>query len=106
MYIYIFYNEGYLKTCQDLNFTRIKVQMGLSYNGFALDIVCCGLVLSGVRVTRSLVLCVCFVDCCLSFRPPKIGKNTIIWRKIVIFHTKYPKIFRASLRNWKKTLPF
>ena len=22
---------------------------------------------SGVRVTRSLVLCVCFVDCCLSF---------------------------------------
>ena len=24
-------------------------------------------VCSGVRVTRSLVLCVCFVDCCLSF---------------------------------------
>jgi hypothetical protein len=24
------------------------------------------------------------------------------WRKIVIFHTKYPKNFRASLRNWKK----
>ena len=23
--------------------------------------------LSGIRVTRSLVLCVCFVDCCLSF---------------------------------------
>jgi hypothetical protein len=34
--------------------------------------------------------------------PPKIGKNMIFWRKIVIFHTKYPKIFRASLRNWKK----
>jgi hypothetical protein len=34
--------------------------------------------------------------------PPKIGKNMIIWRKIVIFHTKYPKNFRASLRNWKK----
>ena len=29
--------------------------------------------------------------------PPKIGKNKIFWRKIVIFHTKYPKIFRASL---------
>jgi hypothetical protein len=26
----------------------------------------------------------------------------IFWRKIVIFHTKYPKNFRASLRNWKK----
>ena len=34
--------------------------------------------------------------------PPKIGKNIIFWRKIVIFHTKYPKIFRASLRTWKK----
>jgi hypothetical protein len=33
---------------------------------------------------------------------PKIGKNMIFWRKIVIFHTKYLKIFRASLRNWKK----
>jgi hypothetical protein len=28
--------------------------------------------------------------------PPKIGKNMIFWRKIVIFHTKYPKNFRAS----------
>jgi hypothetical protein len=26
----------------------------------------------------------------------------IFWRKMVIFHTKYPKHFRASLRNWKK----
>ena len=26
-------------------------------------------VFSGVRVTRSVVLCVCFVDCCLSFWP-------------------------------------
>ena len=34
--------------------------------------------------------------------PPKIGKNMIFWRKIVIFHTKYPKIFRVSLRNWKE----
>jgi hypothetical protein len=33
-------------------------------------------------------------------RPPKIGKM-FFWRKIVIFHTKYPKIFRASLRNCK-----
>ena len=29
--------------------------------------------------------------------PPKIGKNMIFWRKIVIFHTKYPKNFRTSL---------
>ena len=32
----------------------------------------------------------------------KLEKNMIFWRKIVIFHTKYPKHFRASLRNWKK----
>jgi hypothetical protein len=31
--------------------------------------------------------------------PPKIGKNMIFWRKIVIFHTKYPTNFRASLRS-------
>ena len=34
--------------------------------------------------------------------PPKIGKNMIFLHKIVIFHTKYPKKFRASLCNWKK----
>ena len=31
--------------------------------------------------------------------PSKIGNNMICWRKIVIFHTKYPKNFRASLRS-------
>ena len=31
--------------------------------------------------------------------PPKIEKNMIFWRKIVIFHTKYPKIVRASFRS-------
>jgi hypothetical protein len=31
----------------------------------------------------------------------KIGKNMIFWRKIVIFHTKYPQNFRASLRSAK-----
>jgi hypothetical protein len=30
---------------------------------------------------------------------PKIGKNMIFWRKIVIFHTKYPKNVHASLRS-------
>jgi hypothetical protein len=34
--------------------------------------------------------------------PSAIGKNMIFLRKIVIFHTKYPKNVRASLRNWKK----
>ena len=31
--------------------------------------------------------------------PPKIGKNKIFWREIVIFHTKYPNNFRAYLRS-------
>jgi hypothetical protein len=34
--------------------------------------------------------------------PSAIGKNMIFLRKIVIFHTKYPKNVLASLRNWKK----
>jgi hypothetical protein len=35
-----------------------------------------------------------------TFAPPSaIGKNMICWHKIVIFHTKYPKYFRASLRS-------
>jgi hypothetical protein len=34
--------------------------------------------------------------------PLKLEKNMIFWRKIVIFHTKYPNNFRASLGNWKK----
>ena len=38
--------------------------------------------------------------------PPKIGKNMIFWRKILIFHTKYQKKFRASLRKWKKIVFF
>ena len=31
--------------------------------------------------------------------PPKIGKDMIFLRKMVIFHTKYPKNFRASPRS-------
>ena len=31
--------------------------------------------------------------------PPKIGKHMIFLRKMVIFHTKYHKNFRASLRS-------
>ena len=34
------------------------------------------------------------------FAPPSaIGNNIIFWRKIMIFHTKYPKIFRAFLHS-------
>jgi hypothetical protein len=34
------------------------------------------------------------------FAPPSaIGKNMIFLRKIVIFHTKYPKKIRASIRS-------
>jgi hypothetical protein len=34
-----------------------------------------------------------------NFRASAIGKKLIFWRKIVIFHTKYPKHFRASLHS-------
>jgi hypothetical protein len=29
----------------------------------------------------------------------KLEQNMIFWRKIVIFHTKYPTNFRVSLRS-------
>jgi hypothetical protein len=32
-------------------------------------------------------------------RLPEIGKNMTFWSKIVIFHKKYPKKFRASFRS-------
>ena len=35
----------------------------------------------------------------ISAPPSAIGKNMIFWRKIVIFHTKYPNNFRASFRS-------
>jgi hypothetical protein len=35
-------------------------------------------------------------------RAPLKLEKMIFWRKIVIFHTKYPKNFLASLRNWNK----
>ena len=31
--------------------------------------------------------------------PLKLEKKMIFWRKIVIFHTKYPKNVRAPLRS-------
>ena len=31
--------------------------------------------------------------------PLKLEKQMICWRKIVIFYTKYPNIFRASLHS-------
>jgi len=35
---------------------------------------------SGVRVTLSLVLCVCFVDRCLSFSPFSFGQLSVLRR--------------------------
>ena len=43
-----------------------------------------------------------------NFAPPSaIGKNMIFWRKIVIFHTKYPKKFAppSALHNFFKCTP-
>ena len=40
---------------------------------------------SGVRVTRSLVLCVCFVDRCLSFCPFSFGHCVVCSSSIYVF---------------------
>ena len=44
-------------------------------------------VLSSVHVTRSLVLCVCFVDCCLSFFPFLLAIMLFVLR---FTHSDYP----------------
>ena len=46
-------------------------------------------IFSGVLVTRSLVLCVCCVDCCLSFSPFSFGQSAV-----------YPSIYRLWLPHW------
>ena len=59
---------------------------------------------SGVRVTRSWALCVCFVDRCLSFCPFSFGHCVVCsssiygcWLPLWYLHTHLvPKIFYAS----------
>jgi hypothetical protein len=46
-------------------------------------------VFSGVRVTRSLLFCICFVDRCLSFCT--LQKNQVIWYKYVFFTVLFDK---------------
>jgi hypothetical protein len=53
-----------------------------------------------VTNTYCVVFLLCFSSSCVQYRGGSaIGKNMIFWRKIVIFHTKYPKNIRASLRS-------
>jgi hypothetical protein len=47
------------------------------------------LVFSGVRVTRSLVLCVCFVDLCLSFCPFSFGHCVVCLSTIYRFRLPF-----------------
>jgi hypothetical protein len=53
-----------------------------------------------MRDTSAYTICVHYLPMDEFIRqPPKIGKNMIFLRKIVIFLTKYPKNVRASLRS-------
>ena len=55
-------------------------------------------VISGVRVTRSLVLCVCFVDHCLSFCTFSVG----FMLSVLLRYTDYPfGIFKLFLYKYK-----
>jgi len=50
---------------------------------------------SGVRVTRSLGLCVCFVDRCLSFCPFSFGHCVV-----KIQAQTYPKFAKKACNEW------
>jgi hypothetical protein len=72
-------------------------------------------IFSGVRVTRSLVLCVCFVDRCLSFCPFSFGHcivcPTSIYGKTTFRSIKSDPLMFYNISNWigqysLKLLPF
>ena len=54
-------------------------------------------VFSGVRVTRSLVLCVCFVDRCLSFCPFSFGHCVVCSSSLYGF--RLPLWYLQTLRT-------
>ena len=54
----------YHRACNQINTTGVTSGAGPAYPSGAPEFT---RVFSGIRVTRSLVLCVCFVDRCLSF---------------------------------------
>ena len=63
-------------------------------------------VFSVVRVTRSLVLCVCFVDCCLSFYPFSFGHSVVcssliygFWLPLWYLQTLLTKTIQISHRH-------
>ena len=63
--------------------------------------------INGIRITTLVFIgtdCICIVrggSRGRTRRSPPLSwkKNDFFWRKIVIFHTKYPKNFRGSLRS-------
>jgi hypothetical protein len=62
-------------------------------------------VFSGVRVTRSLVLCVCFVDRCLSF-VPSLGVrrlSSVICRLSSVNFSHFKLLLRNHLADWNQT---
>ena len=54
----------YHRVCNQINTTGAISRAGTAYPSVAPEFIP---VFSGIRVTRSLVLCVCYVDRCLSF---------------------------------------
>ena len=63
-------------------------------------------VLSGVRVTRSLILYVCFVDRCLSFCPFSFGHSTILCSVILQrIKPEVDKTLRDEQAGFRQELP-
>ena len=56
-------------------------------------------ILSGIRVTRSLVLCVCFLNNCVSFCPFSLGHRVVC--PFSIYDSDYPfGIFKLFFRRY------
>jgi hypothetical protein len=84
----------YRQVCNKINMTGATSRSGTTYSSGAPDFTPG---FSGVRVTRSLVLCICFVDRCLSFCPSAISVYDKWNISVVICDTDIPEL---STKPW------
>ena len=82
------------------NNVRFVLTSSCLYECSCLTYVICVCLRIVVTNTYCVVFLLCFSSSCVQYRGGSaIEKNMIFWRKIVIFHTKYPKNVRPSLRS-------
>ena len=89
----------YYRICKKSNTTGVTSGAGTAYPSGAPEFTSC---FSGVRVTRSLVLYVCFIDRCLSFCTFSFGHCVVCYSSLYGF---WFGIFNLFVFNYACVLP-